>query len=124
LDEDGSAVHATDENGWTALHCCVNEPDYDQGDVVRVLLGAGADVQAKTTDDVCETPLHVALCYRRASVGTIRALIEGGANVNVRDVYEQTPLHVACIWSSAAAVEILLRWGADEKLTDVDGETP
>ncbi|CAN0211693.1 unnamed protein product [Ectocarpus fasciculatus] len=59
-----------------------------------------------------------------ASIGTIRALLEGGANVNSRNKYEQTPLHMACSRSSAAAVELLLRWGADEKLTDEDGTTP
>ncbi|CAM9298422.1 unnamed protein product [Ectocarpus fasciculatus] len=34
------------------------------------------------------------------------------------------PLHGACKWSSVAAVEILLRWGADETLTDDGEETP
>ncbi|CAN0539526.1 unnamed protein product, partial [Ectocarpus sp. 8 AP-2014] len=125
LDADGSAVDATDENGYTALHfaASVEGPVQDNGDAVRVLLEAGADVNAKITGD-CFTPLHLAVDTRIASMGTMRALLEGGANVDVRDEYEQTPLHIACERSSVAAVELLLRWGADEGLTNGDEETP
>ncbi|CAN0447433.1 unnamed protein product, partial [Ectocarpus fasciculatus] len=132
LDKDSSAVHATDQHGYTALHYCatvriVGQPVGDNGDAVRVLLEAGADVNAKTTGDdpnCCDTPLHLAVNRRTASIGTIRALLEGGANVNSHNKYERTPLHIACSRSSTAAVELLLRWGADEKLTDEDGTTP
>ncbi|CAN0386547.1 unnamed protein product [Ectocarpus sp. 8 AP-2014] len=128
LDADSTEVHVTDDGGYTALHCCVSvidEPVGDNGDTVRVLLEAGADVDAKTTEDSnCDTPLLVAVDRRIAPIGAIRALLEGGANVNARDEFDQTPLHVACARSSVNGVEFLLRWGADEKLTDVDGETP
>ncbi|CAN0198480.1 unnamed protein product, partial [Ectocarpus sp. 4 AP-2014] len=128
IDADSSEVHATDDGGYTALHCCVSDidgPVGDNGDTVRVLLEAGADVDAKTTEDGnCDTPLLVAVDRRIAPIGAIRALLEGGANVNARDVFDQTPLHVACARSSVNGVEFLLCWGADEKLTDVDGETP
>ncbi|CBN78714.1 hypothetical protein Esi_0006_0070 [Ectocarpus siliculosus] len=52
LDADNSAVDATDENGYTALYfaASVDGPVQDNGDdAVRVLLEAGADVNAKTT---------------------------------------------------------------------------
>ncbi|CAN0456162.1 unnamed protein product, partial [Ectocarpus sp. 8 AP-2014] len=51
-------------------------------------------------------------------------LLEGGANVHARTGGDQTPLHVACMRSSASGVELLLRWGADENLTTNDGFTP
>ncbi|CAM9503812.1 unnamed protein product [Ectocarpus sp. 4 AP-2014] len=122
LDEDSSAAQATDDCGYTALHSCAFKPVGDNGDAVRVLLEAGADVNADGED--CSTPLHVAVDRRIASIGTIRALLEGGANINVRDEVEQTPLHKACKRSSVTGVELLLRWGADEKLTDDDRDTP
>ncbi|CAM9760384.1 unnamed protein product [Ectocarpus sp. 12 AP-2014] len=129
LDEDSSAVDATDNLGWTALHCCATAFEDnsvgDNGDAVRVLLEAGADVDAKTTTaNSCSTPLHIAVARRMAPTGTIRALLEGGANVNVRDEVNETPLHTACKNSSVTGVELLLVWGADEKLTDDNGHTP
>ncbi|CAM9562565.1 unnamed protein product [Ectocarpus sp. 12 AP-2014] len=126
LDEDSSNVDATDNLGWTALHhaASVGGPARDSGDAVRVLLEAGADVNTKTTGNNYFTPLHVAASQRGASMGTIRALLEGGLNANGRDKLDETPLHIACMIPSVAAVELLLLWGADEKLTDDDGDTP
>lgn len=87
-----------------------------------MLLEAGSDIEAKVTGDV-STPLHLAAYRRMRSSGTIRALLESGANVNTRDAYGATPLHDACSQSCATAVEALLLWGADEKLADEDENT-
>ncbi|CAN0574715.1 unnamed protein product, partial [Ectocarpus sp. 12 AP-2014] len=113
LDEDGDEAFATDDFGYTALHSCAFEPAGDNGDAVRVLLEAGADVNAEATGRDCSTPLHVAVDRRIASTGTICALLEGGADVSVFDEVDDTPLHRACKRSSVAGVELLLRWGAD-----------
>ncbi|CAN0480941.1 unnamed protein product [Ectocarpus sp. 12 AP-2014] len=99
-------------------------PSLDNRAAVRVLLEAGGDVNARATSRSLYTPLHFAVDYRVASVGTIGALLEGGADVNARAERDQTPLHIACMRSNVAAVELLLRWGADEKLTSDDGDTP
>ncbi|CAN0437460.1 unnamed protein product [Ectocarpus sp. 12 AP-2014] len=125
LGKGSGEVDATNDLGWAALHyaASVDGPVRDNGDAVRVLLGAGADVNVKGTNDSCATPLHLAVNWRMASTGTIRALLEGGANINARTAGDETPLHVACMRSSVSIVELLLRWGADEKLTNIDGDT-
>ncbi|CAN0441939.1 unnamed protein product, partial [Ectocarpus sp. 13 AM-2016] len=114
LDNDSSEVDATNGQGWAALHYAssVDGPVRNNGDAVRVLLGAGADVDVKTTDDSYFTPLHLAVNRRIASAGTIRALVEGGANVHARARRDNTPLHTACKRASVTGVELLLRWGA------------
>ncbi|CAM9885835.1 unnamed protein product [Ectocarpus sp. 8 AP-2014] len=126
LDKGSSEVDATNDHEWAALHyaAAVDGPARDNGDAVRVLLGAGADVNVKATDDSCFTPLHVAVNRRIASDGTIRALLEGWANIHARARHDSTPLHQACRHSSVNGVELLLRWGADEKLTNNVGTTP
>ncbi|CAM9680433.1 unnamed protein product [Ectocarpus sp. 4 AP-2014] len=126
LDNDSGDVDATDCCGWAALHCAssFDGPVGNNGDAIRVLLGAGADTNVKATTGSCFTPLHVAVNRRTASDGTIRALLEGGANVHARARRDNTPLHTACKCSSVTGVELLLRWGADEKLTNNAGETP
>ena len=114
------------DNNATALHFAAGmEGPADNSHVVHALCEAGADPEAVLTaaaDGL--TPLQVAALRRIASVGTIRALLDRGANVNVRDPSEQTPLHMTCSRSSADAVEVLLLWGADETLVDGSGGTP
>ncbi|CAM9782579.1 unnamed protein product [Ectocarpus sp. 12 AP-2014] len=129
LDKDSRDVDATDNRGWTALHYAayVDRPVHDNGDAVRALLEAGADVNVKTdahaSDDMF-TPLHVAVSCPMSSICTMHALLEGWADVNVRDDCSQTPLHVACMWGNVSAVELLLRWGADEMLKNNRADTP
>ncbi|CAN0386135.1 unnamed protein product, partial [Ectocarpus sp. 8 AP-2014] len=126
LDKDSSQLDDTDGEGWAALHyaAVVDGPVRDNGDAVRVLLGAGADVNKTSNNGSCCTPLHAAVSGRRASDGTIRALLERGANIHARARRDQTPLHIACKHASVIGVELLLRWGADEKLTNNRGDMP
>ncbi|CBN78753.1 conserved unknown protein [Ectocarpus siliculosus] len=126
LDKDSSQLDDTDGEGWAALHyaAVVDGPVRDNGDAVRVLLGAGADVNETNNNDSCFTPLHIAVNGRKVSDGTVRALLEGGSNIHARALLDQTPLHIACKHASVTGVELLLRWGADEKLTNNVGKTP
>eukprot|EP00752_Nemacystus_decipiens_P002437 g2294.t1 len=122
----GGDVTACDRRGCTALHHAafnLYEGDLDTSDVVRVLLEAGADVDAKAAGFESATPLRLAASKNPYSIGTMCALLEGGADVNARDEGGSTPLHQACRRSNISGVELLLRWGADETLVDEDGQT-
>ncbi|CAB1106268.1 unnamed protein product [Ectocarpus sp. CCAP 1310/34] len=111
-DGNGSEVNGSDYQGHTALHNAT------------VIEGPGPGQDDQATGDRCYTPLHVAVDRRIASIGTTRAVLERGANVNARNDNDLTPLHVACSWSSLAVVELLLLWGADEKLTGDNRVSP
>ncbi|CBN78781.1 Pfs, NACHT and Ankyrin domain protein [Ectocarpus siliculosus] len=127
LDKDSSELDATNDFGRAALHYAASfdGPVGNNGDAILVLLGAGADVNVKATTAVCcFTPLHVAVSHWKASNGTICALLEGGGHVNARTQHNNTPLHTAYECASVSVVELLLRWGADEKLANNDGDTP
>jgi ankyrin repeat protein len=87
--------------------------DADQGQVVRILVKAGADPEMRDADE--NTALHGDLDPRAA-----QALVELGANVNARNKRGETPL----MWASDPAVaEILLKAGADVSLRNNEGKT-
>jgi ankyrin repeat protein len=67
-------VERDGQGGWTPLHLAVAD---GQPDVVRVLVGAGADLTART--DFNRTPLHVALQVRPEFVPLLQEL---GAEVD------------------------------------------
>ena len=134
----GADLKVVDNLGYTALH---RAAEMDEADVIEALVEAGADVEAQSGGVSYTvwggfkrlTPLHVAalLCCLRG----ISALLIAGADVNAVDRNDQTPLHLLCsrsvkrddpfsTWSEDQAADLLLRWGADETLTDNDGRTP
>lgn len=60
-------VERDGQGGWTPLHVAVAE---GRGDIVGVLIDAGADLTARTED--CRTPLHVALEHAPGLVPQLR----------------------------------------------------
>eukprot|EP00752_Nemacystus_decipiens_P005635 g5099.t1 len=124
----GSLVNATDKEGSAALHLAAHvdsdlgrHNDNDNGGVIRALIEAGADTETRIRDSG-NTPLHHA-AFTDSNGNNVRALLEGGANVNASGRDGNTPLHAACGHARRSAVELLLRWGADERLVDKSGRT-
>jgi len=102
--------------GWvgpTPLHWATRTGNED---VVRVLLGHGAD--ARALDDEGKTPLFGSRTSRVCAL-----LLAGGAEVNVRSADGETPLHEAAAAGLAEVVEWLLRHGADATVRDAEGRT-
>ena len=105
--------------GTTELHSAVVSGGVDE---VEILLKAGADVNAKDTDDW--TPLHFAAAFN-PSPAVFEILLKAGADVNAKDTTDWTPLHLAAEKNpSSAVLEILLKAGADPRAIDNEGKTP
>ena len=124
----GADPRAVNHGGGSALHAATSasaEPDF-----IRVLLDAGADVNARDTHD--ETPLTRAFAAAEPVNPTVvEALLDGGAEPNVVGGAGWTPLHSASYEAEAVnIVSALLAAGAElEARTalhfhSAGGETP
>jgi uncharacterized protein len=123
LIERGAAVNAAmTDTGETALHSALVSEDrlrYDP--LVRVLLAAGANVNARTIAGAetgafmrdCrtrgETPLHRAAAF--GAVETIQLLLDAGAKIDARDAHGDSPLSWASWHRRPAEVLRLLCFG-------------
>jgi ankyrin repeat protein len=113
-------VNARDKKGQTAVRHVVEGNDYwdeerhaDRAEVIRLLVTAGANVNARDEDG--ETALHEAL-----DDDVVKALIKAGANVNVRNNNGETPLMTNV---SVEVLKILVAAGADIHARDTAGRS-
>jgi ankyrin repeat protein len=110
---------------------------------VRLLLGAGADVNGLVTE-TGETALHGCVIGLGKNVSAadrhavVKLLIEHGADPNRRTIAGmptlafwrdvrtrgETPLHRAAAYASEETVEFLLQAGADKTIRDCNGDSP
>ena len=113
-----AAVNAHSGDGFTALHfTCF----FGQAEAARVLIEAGAVVDAVASNAMKVMPLHSAASAR--NVEAARHLLEHGAPVNARQQGGWVPLHAAAQNGDRAMVDLLLRHGADVKLANDEGKT-
>jgi ankyrin repeat protein len=108
--------HSTD--GFTALHlaCFFAQPE-----AARLLIEAGAAVDAVAANPTRVMPLHSAASARNLEAA--RFLLEHGAPVNARQQAGWVPIHAAAQNGDSPMVELLLKHRADPKLTNDDGKT-
>ncbi|CAN0424462.1 unnamed protein product [Ectocarpus sp. 12 AP-2014] len=118
--ENGGNVRATDTYGLTALHHARG------GEVVDVLLDAGADVSAKACPALHGfTPVLVCAMDNRCEA--VVALLKRGGNVSDASCGGLSALHLTCeglLEGMDRMVDLLLRWGASETAVNENGLTP
>ncbi|EMY76824.1 ankyrin repeat protein [Leptospira weilii serovar Ranarum str. ICFT] len=88
--------------------------------IIRLLLEKGrVDVNSTLAEDG-SSPLHYAV-ENKHNIEIVKQLVEHGANVNGKNVYQQTPLYDA---GSKKIAQYLLQQGADPTVKNGSGETP
>lgn len=107
--EKGADANITNHRAHTPLHLAARAQAYD---CVELLLRKGnADPNIGDCDK--RTPLHAAVGKAARSYDIIEILVSYGGDVNTKDQYGYTPLHIAALNELSQCVEVLIYHGAD-----------
>jgi hemoglobin len=106
----GADPNGAPAGGHPPLYCAANQRMAGGGDVVRILVRAGAEVDARSVSKRC-TALHMAA--RRGNVEIAEALLDCGADISARDTGGDTPLQRAKNCRKAGVVSLLVSRGAE-----------
>ncbi len=121
---DGADINNTDFDGMSALHFACSSA---QLHAVKILLEAGAQPNTYTKDGI--SPLHLSIAYQgqptqqENSLAIVRHLIDAGADINHRNNFFGTALHIACYENRVDCFELLMEHGADTTIKDGTNRT-
>ncbi len=108
--QSGADVNSADGKDGAALQIAASAGN---ADMARVLLDAGADVNAGNESGI--TALHAAA---KGTPEVVELLLEHGANIQAEDRWKQTPLHRAALAEQQEAADVLIRHGAALDVVD------
>lgn len=115
----GADAKVKNHRGFTPLHLAARTSSLE---CVELLLRDGnADANAEDFDH--RTPLHAAVGKSDSAFDILETLITWGTNVNAKDVYGFTALHLAALDGLTHCVEMLIYHGADVSTKSRKGTT-
>ena len=97
-------VAEKDVEGATALHLACQK---DQPDVVQFLLDNGADILAQKNDGMVS--VHIAAHHGCREVMKLLLSENYRVDINIEDMYRQTPLHYATEYGKVEMMQLLLK---------------
>ncbi len=119
LEADPSLLNSRTEDGFPGLGLAIF---FRQGELARLLIERGADVNAAAENAQRVTPLHAAAAVQDRA--TIELLLARGADANAKQQLDYTPLHGAASRGDIEIATLLLAHGADRNAKGTDGATP
>jgi uncharacterized protein len=114
----GQDVNARAADGFTPLGLAVF---FRQPATARVLIEAGADINAKADNTFQVAPIHASVA--RSDLATLQLLLLRGANPNLTQQRLMRPIHEASAAGNLAAVAMLIMFGADIYARNEEGKT-
>lgn len=108
IDRRAATVRDTSADGWTPLHLAAY---FGHRETAAALIDRGADLAARSRNDLKNTPLHAAAAGGRMEV--LRLLVERGADVNA-EAEGVAPLDIACGRRDDEMVRFLVDRGAEK----------
>jgi ankyrin repeat protein len=112
-------IHTYSSDGWTYLHRAARLGSVD---VALLLLGYGAEVNARAHNELANTPILCAVIG--AHIDLVKLLLARGADVNLANSAGATPLHKAAITGNCAVLRLLLAHQAQVDARNSGGQTP
>ena len=121
VERDPAQASAVAPDGYSPLGLAAF---FKRREVVRYLLGAGADPQPASRQGGF-TPLHSAVATDAGArdIEIVRMLLERGANPNARSQSGSTPLHTVAFTGDRESLDLLLKHGAETGIPDNAGKT-
>lgn len=105
----GADATLKNHRGFTALHLAARRSSLEC--VESLLRNGNADSNAVDFDH--RTPLHAAVGKSDSAYDILETLIAWGADINRKDIYGYTALHLAALDGLSQCVEMLIFHGAD-----------
>lgn len=103
-------LNATDEDGDTLIHVAIVSL---MSESALALIDIAIDSDCLNIQNYLhQCPLHLAVLTRQTEI--VKALIEKGANVTLRDQQGNTPLHIACRMGDRDSVMALVKSFGDD----------
>ena len=94
-----------------------------QPDIIKSVLAKTEDVNQRDGRQQ-STSLMYAVMHRNGHPKLLDAIIEKGADINLKNSRKQTALHVACYYNNIEAAKAIIKAGADLDLQDNNSNTP
>lgn len=115
---DGHPINGAGREGMIPLHYAFHKRD---GVLAKVLIELGADVNLTNFFDEGMSLHALAL---EGDPEMLKLSLDSGARVNTVNHSGRTPLHIACARENLDTVNVLLEYGADVNIQDVNKQTP
>jgi len=117
LRKDPTLIHAWSADGWTALHL-----NFNNIEMAKVLIDAGADLNLNSRNKLNATPLQGAAANNWIDLAKL--YLAHGANVNCRSEDGISPLAEASANGFLDFAKLLIEKGAEVNQKDDKGKTP
>ncbi len=108
IDKQPELLQAHSADGWTPLHLAVF---FGWPELAGALIDRGASLEARSTNQSKNTPLHAAAAG--GNVEVVKLLLMRGADANASQDSGWTALHSAAQAGNREMVEVLVAYGAD-----------
>ena len=115
----GTNIDQRSPDGFTPLGLAVF---FRQPALAKLLIEAGADVNAKASNTLQVAPIHAAVA--RSDLVTLQLLLEAGANPDLTQQRLMRPIHEASAAGNLPVVAMLLLYGADATARNEEGKLP